>query len=90
MAEAWKVCAPSSTNTIVQDVEQYLCGKDLLGTDKFEYYDDALRAVWPSLCISDPYAALFLAINVYLECAEKMGFEVKPSFLKEARKDNYL
>jgi len=85
-----EVCAPSSDQNIVLDVEQYLEAHGLLGTESFEHYDDALRAVWPALHIMDPKAHILTSINIYLECAEAQGFEVKPSFLKDAQKDDLL
>ena len=85
-----EVSAPSSTLTIVQDVEQFLDQHNLRGTTLFEHYDNALRAVWPNLHIADPKAQILTAINVYLEVAEKRGFEVKPNFLKQAAKDDLL
>ena len=84
------VFAPSSDQNIVQDVEQYLRLKGLEGTQLFEHYDDALRVVWPALLISNPEASLLVSINVYLEVAEKRGFEVKPDFLKQAKRDGLL
>lgn len=90
MTKVCEIIAPSSDQPIVLDVEQYLNRLGLRGTPKFEHYDDAVRAVWPALNKSDPTAQLLVSINVYLACAEKMGFEVKPTFLKEAAKDDLL
>jgi hypothetical protein len=84
------VYAPSSTITIVEDVRQWLEQHNLGDTQLFEHYDDAVKAVWPSLYIANSYAGIFIAINVYLECAEILGFEVKPDFLKTASKDGLI
>ncbi len=79
------IVAPSSTITVKEDVEKYLQAKGLLGTDRFEFYDDALRAVWPGLHTSDENAAILLSISIYLECADEYGFAVRPDFLKDAK-----
>ena len=90
MTKVTEVSAPSSTLTIVEDVEQYLKHLGLEETEMFEHYDNATRAVWPSLFTANPEAALLTSINVYLECAEKRGFDVKPDFLKQAKRDDLL
>lgn len=89
MTKATDAIAPSSDQTVMKDVEQYLKHINLQDTTMFEHYDDALRAVWPQLHISDPYAAIFLAIAIYLESAEKRGFEIKADFLKVAGLDEW-
>lgn len=80
----WDVIAPSSTNNVVEDVMQWLQQHNLEGTPLFEHYDDAVKAVWPAVYVSNQYAGIFVAINVFLACAEIWGFEVKPDFLKTA------
>lgn len=90
MTKACEVIAPSSDQSVVADVEQWLQQHSLLGTNQFEWYDSALKAVWPHIYTTDPYAAIFLAINVYLECALKRGFEVNADFLKQAKLDDYI
>ena len=89
MTKATEAIAPSSNQNVVKDVEQYLAHLNLQDSTLFEHYDDALRAVWPHLHTADPYAAIFLAIAIYLECAEKRGFEVKANFLKVAGLDEW-
>lgn len=89
MTKATDAIAPSSNQTVMRDVEQYLEHMKLENTTMFEHYDDALRAVWPHLHASDPYAAIFLAIAIYLESAEKRGFEVRANFLKAAGLDTW-
>lgn len=90
MTKASDISAPSSTNNIVEDIEQWLDRHGLLGTSDFECYDNALKAVWPQLYITNQYKALFLAINVYLECANKRGFEISPDFLSQAEWDDLI
>lgn len=90
MTSILEVSAPSSDQNIVQDVEQYLKHLHLEGSTQFEHYDDAVRAVWPALHVQSPEAALLVSINVFLECAEMRGFEVKPNFLKQAKRDGLL
>lgn len=90
MARATDVIAPSSDQTVIEDVLQYLSKHDLEDTRLFQHYDAALRAVWPQLFVADPAAALFLSINVYLECAELKRFRVIPEYLKRAKEENHL
>lgn len=84
------VMAPSSDQNIVADVKQWLTQHNLEGTELFEHYDDAVKAVWPGLYIANSYAGIYIAINVYLECAEIWGFDVKPDFLKTASRDGLI
>jgi hypothetical protein len=89
MERIMAIIAPSSDKNIVEDVEQWLEAHNLKGTDLFEHYDDAVKAVWPAVYVANSYAGIFLSINIYLACAEKHGFDVKPDFLKTAQKDGF-
>lgn len=85
MGDATSVVAPCSNQTVVEDVLQYLEKHNLGDSRLFQHYDDALRAVWPQLFAVDPSAALFLSINVYLECAEIKHFQVYPEYLHSVK-----
>lgn len=84
------IFAPSSDQNIVLDVIQWLRKHNLEQTELFEHYDDAVKAVWPGVYVANSYAGIYLAINVYLECSEIWGFEVRPDFLKTASKDGLI
>lgn len=80
------VAAPKSMRNIVLEVMEYV-EKHIPPDDweEFKPYDDALHAIWPELFKADPQAALQVSIAIYLDVADRKGFEVHPSELKELK-----
>lgn len=78
---------PMSMQNVVLSVMDYVRlhhGGDNLPKD-FKTYDDALHVIWPELFKADSKAALLVAISIYVDIAERWGFEVHPEELKELR-----
>jgi hypothetical protein len=51
----------------------------------FETYDDAFNVVWPELYKACPNAALLVSISIYVDIAERWGFEVIPPEIKDVK-----
>lgn len=78
--------APRSMKNIVQEVMDYI--EQLREEDEngiipdrptdFQTYDDALAAVWPELHKASNKAHLLVAVSIYVDIAERWGFEVPP------------
>ncbi len=85
--------APKSMKNIVLEVMEFVERhrvQDQFGvlpdrpTD-FDTYDRALHVIWPDLFKTDPKAAILVSVSIYIDIAERWGFEVKPDVLKEMR-----
>lgn len=90
MTKASDVIAPSSDQNIVLDVIQWIKAHHPDGTFRFQDYDEALKAVWPALYKDDPGAAIFLSMNIYMEAADILDFEIQPVHLKRLKKEGLL
>lgn len=80
------VLAPKSMRNIVLEVMEYV--EKHVSPDEheeFKPYDDALHVIWPELFKSDSKAALLVSIAIYLDVADRKGFEIHPSELKELK-----
>jgi len=77
---AYDVSAPRSTTNIVQEVTEYVIRHSTNFNGRmpteFEVYDRALGVVWPGLHKASPMAHLLVGISVYIDIAERWGFEV--------------
>lgn len=82
------IIPPSSDRPIGEVVDQYLKDKNLEDTQMFEHYDEALRAVWPQIFTSNPNAAIFLSISLFIEAAQTKGFAVTPEFLRRMKDED--
>ncbi len=74
------VNAPQGIQNIVQAVTEYVIRhtpefEGRLPTS-FDIYDRALHAIWPELHKSSPEAHLRVGISIYIDIAERWGFEV--------------
>lgn len=85
------VNAPRSMTNIVQEVTAYVMSHFQINSEgrvtpptEFRFYDDALNAIWPELYKTSREAHLMVAVSVYVEIAERWGFEVAPE-IREMR-----
>ena len=76
---------PRGMKNIVLEVMEYVRKHSGSTPTDFEVYDDALHAVWPELYKSCPEAALLVSISIYIDIAERWGFEAHPEEIKELR-----
>lgn len=85
------VNAPRAMKNIVQEIMDYIeqhrvpaISRTHAHPIQFSIYDDALAAVWPELHKASNAAHTLVAISIYIEIAERWGFEV-PDEIKRMR-----
>lgn len=84
------VVPPRGMKNIVVEVMAYVCkymndNHLIESPTDFETYDGALKVVWPELYKTCPEAALLVSVSIYIDIAERWGFDVHPVELKELR-----
>lgn len=85
------VNAPRAMKNIVQEVMDYVEAHQVPAISRlnahptqFSIYEEALAAVWPELHKASKEAHIRVAISIYIEIAERWGFEV-PNEIKRMR-----